>query len=386
MKSTDKTTGKVKKPFLAKERGHTDVSLTAERGKTDDSLFDLRQKTERETDATVKNDRKVADKKRDQNRTARDETSVADARLVNQRLADDKTVQTERSKVDKAIQQERAQKEAVLSEFLLREREETDVNLSHERKQTDDVVESSSKLLDNEVGLHSKTKAELTTRDELLAIVSHDLKSPIGSVLTCADMLLTDPEFSQMGSELTNWIQLIKRNAQTSLKLIRDLLDMERIAEGKLELHPSGQNLTKVVREAIDPFVPLASTNRILLRVIPSDTDVFAFFDRERLAQVLSNLIGNALKFTPEGGSVVLSIDQTDDETVVAVRDTGIGISDEDKLRIFNRYAQIGKKDRTGIGLGLYISKMLIESHGGRLWVISAPDKGSIFNFSLPNK
>lgn len=83
---------------------------------------------------------------------------------------------------------------------------------------------------------------------------------------------------------------------------------------------------------------------------------------------------------------VVLSVQESSGETVVAIRDTGIGIPDEEKERIFNRYAQIGKKNRTGIGLGLYISKTIIESHGGRLWVTSAPDKGSIFNFSLPNK
>jgi signal transduction histidine kinase len=385
LKTNNETTTEAAKPFLAKERGYTDESLTTERGKTDDSLFALRRKAEQETDAIVKSDRKEADSTRDRRRVDHDRNTKVDSGLIKQRAADDKIVLNERAKSDCAIQNERIEKDRALSEFLHREREETDDNLSHEREQTDVAVLNSSKLLTDEVGLHSRTKAELTTRDELLAIVSHDLKNPIGSVLSCAEMLLDDPEFSEIKPDLRNWIQLIKRNAETSLRLISDILDMERIAEGKLELRPTQQSLSKLVRESIEPFAHRASAKRVLLRALPSGTDVLSYFDRERLSQVLSNLIGNAIKFTPEGGSITLRVQQTPHQTEVQVRDTGEGIPDEEKQRIFHRYAQIGKKDHRGLGLGLYISKMLIESHGGQLWVTSAPDRGSIFHFSLPN-
>lgn len=372
-------------PFLKKERRHTDDSLTAERSKTDDSLSGHKREAESKTDETVSSDRKQIDRKRAKIRNDHDFSKVPDPALLNQRLADDKVVQSERAKVDAAIQTERAQRDKVLSAFLERERQETDQSLLNERGQTDKAVQKSSQLLTDEIGSHARTQAELTTRDELLAIVSHDLRNPIGSVLSCADMLLTDPEYGEMSSELNHWIKLIKRNAETSLRLISDILDMERIAEGKLELRLKKQSLSKTMREAVEPFVHLASANRILLKISPPTEDVLALFDRDRIAQVLSNLVGNALKFTPEMGSVTLSARKEAEKTIVAIRDTGIGIPDEEKERIFNRYTQIGKKDRRGLGLGLYISKTLIEAHGGRLWVVSAPDKGSIFQFSLPN-
>lgn len=372
-------------PFLQRERGHTDESLTAERSKTDESLFDHRKEAERKTDANVSKFRQQADRTRAKLRNDHDLNTTPDTMQMVQRRADDEVVQSERTKVDAAIEIERAQKERALSEFLHRERKETDDSLSHERSETDLVVQKSSQLLTEEVGSHTLTKVELTSRKELLAIVSHDLKNPIGSVVTCADMLLSDPKSFGMGTELIYWIQLMKRNAETSLRLIGDILDMERIAKGKLELQVKEQSLSKVVRESIEPFMHLASANRVLLRASLPMEDVLASFDRDRIAQVLSNLIGNALKFTPEAGSIVLSVNKNSKETIVAIRDTGIGVPDQERERIFDRYTQLGKKDRRGIGLGLYISKMLIESHGGRLWVTPAPDKGSIFQFSLPN-
>ena len=371
-------------PLLDKERGQTDDSLNAERGKTDDSLFDLRRKAECEADAQVSKDRKHSDDVRALNRSARDLHVIADEVLNHQRLVDDKAVQTERTNADAAIQTERDQKDKVLAEFLLREREETDENLSHERTQTDIMVFHSSQLLTKEVNSHSQTKAELTTRDELVAIVSHDLRNPIGSVLSCAEMLLEDPSYARMGTELKYWIELIKRNAETSLRLIRDILDMERIAEGKLEVRLKAEDLGVVVRQTVDSFVHVAAANRILLKVIPLDEPVLFNFDRDRISQVLSNLIGNALKFTPEGGSVTVSIQATKSDVIVSVIDTGIGIPEDQKERIFVRYAQLGNKDRRGLGLGLYISKMLIVAHRGRLWVASVVGQGSAFHFSLP--
>lgn len=372
-------------PFLKKERRHTDDSLIAERSKTDDSLSGHRKEAEIKTDETVNSERQQIDRKRTKLRNDRDLSKTPDTALLSQRRADDEAVQSERAKVDAAIQMERTQRDRVLSEFLDRERHETDQSLLQEREQTDRAVQKSSQLLNDEIGSHTRTKAELTTRDELLAIVSHDLKNPIGSVLSCADMLLTDPEYGEVRDELKHWIELIKRNAETSLRLISDILDMERIAEGKLELQLKTQSLSKTIREAVEPFIHLASANRILLRVSPSVEEVSTSFDRDRIAQVLSNLIGNALKFTPAAGSVTLSLRKEARETIISIRDTGVGIPEDEKERIFNRYAQIGKKDRRGLGLGLYISKMLIEAHGGRLWVTSAPDQGSIFQFSLPS-
>lgn len=372
--------------FLSDERSQTDESLNAERGKTDDSLSSLRLKAEKETDATVKRDRHQLDKHKEQNRDARDRNQSVALGVHYQRVVDDESMESERSNVDAAIQQERTQTEKALNEVLLREREETDENLSQERAKTDAVVIETAKMLSKEVLLHSKTKKELTTRDELLAIVSHDLRNPLGSIMSCAELLLDDPEFARMGPKFKTWIEMIKRNADNSIHLISDILDMERIAEGKLELQTKTQNLSTLIRESVDSYAHLAIANRIELKVEFTENEIQMCFDRERLHQVLSNLIGNALKFTPEGGTVKLILQQTATETTVSVHDTGVGVADDVKEVIFARYAQLGKdKKNLGLGLGLYISKNLIELHKGRLWVDSKPNEGSIFRFSLPN-
>ncbi len=106
--------------------------------------------------------------------------------------------------------------------------------------------------------------------------------------------------------------------------------------------------------------------------------------DRDRVAQILSNLIGNALKFTPEGSSITVATEESSVEIKVSISDTGPGIPEDQKNHIFERFAQIGNKNRTGLGLGLYISKTLVESHGGTIWVTSAVGKGSTFYFTLP--
>jgi signal transduction histidine kinase len=366
-------------PHLQNERGQTDESLNAERGKTDDSLVNFRKNAERKTDATLKHDRRHADEARARHQQdGEGENDERDA-VDNENVAD------ERSKADAALLIERTLRERVLVEFLYRERANTDESLLIERDHTDVYVRQSNQRLTDEVGLHSKTRAELTTRDELLAIVSHDLRNPIGSILSCADMLLSDPEFASVGDGMKYWLELIKRNASTSLRLIADILDMERIAEGKFQIKSKAENLSAVVRESIEPFAQTALANRILLRVIPSTVEITTNFDRDRVAQVLSNLIGNALKFTPEGGTVAISLRKEGQMTVVTVADTGAGIPDAEKKRVFTRYAQLGNKDRRGLGLGLYISKLLIEAHGGELWVTDAPERGSLFHFSLPD-
>ena len=372
------------KSFLKAERVQTDASLNLERGKTDDSLLELRKSSEEDTDEKVKEDRKQADLKRDELRDANDFKNSASKDLTDRRELEDKTVQVERLKVDQAIEQERVKNAKTLDDFLQSERSTTDNNLSHERAQTDIVVLTSTSKLSQEMTLHLQTRTELTTRDQLLAIVSHDLRNPIGSILSCTEILLEDSGNAPSGTELKYWIELIKRNAETSLRLISDILDMERIAEGKLELRRDVQDLSKVIREAVEPFVHVASANRILLRAAVSEQNIPVNLDRDRISQVLSNLIGNALKFTPQGGSVVVSVEKGEGEITVSVSDTGPGISQDQKTKIFKRYSQVGKKDQRGIGLGLYIAKSLVESHNGKIGVHSEVGEGSTFFFSLP--
>lgn len=376
--------------FFKDERNQTDESLGAERDKTNRSLSQARAETENETNLVVNQDRVEADQAI---KTARIEVdaenenkseSAEESRLNEERARSDKAIEMERMKVDEALEKERESKTALANRLLERERKLTDKNLSSERAKTDSEVLRSSKLLRHEIEEHSKTKVSLTTRDEFMAIVSHDLRNPIGAAYSCAQMLLEDPAYSQMDPEIKHWIEFIQRNVDTSLRMISDLLDMERIAGGKLRLELDKCGLGKIVRQCVESFAHKASAKSILLKTLPIVGTDEIVCDDDRILQALSNLVGNAVKFVPEGGTVTVSAIVDGGEVQISVADTGPGIREEMLSTIFERFSQLGSNDRRGLGLGLYISKMLVEAHGGRIWVDSKIGEGSTFHFAIP--
>ncbi len=391
---------------LTQERLETDSSLHSERGRTDESLLDLRKKTERETDEIVKNDRIEADEIRAQNRTSVDqklnrqqgriennievrteEQKAVTARLEVQRKNDDKSVETERLLMDAVLLRERGLNNEYAFRMLGRDRKLTDDNLLQERNQTDFEAGRASSRLDVEQSQHIQTKAELTTRDEFLAIVSHDLRNPIGAILSGAQILLEDESHENLDKGTRYIVELIKRNAESSLRMISDILDMERVLEGKLQLQLLDHNLNKIIKNSIENMSHAAAAKNILLRAVPSQLHTSAInCDLDRINQVMSNLIGNAIKFTPEGGSITVKVEQCDNEFQISIADTGAGIEESKIDKIFDRYTQLNNKDRRGLGLGLFISKMLIEAHRGKIWVTSELKKGTTFYYSLPCK
>ncbi len=390
-------------PSLHHERGQTDISLISERGKTDDSFADHRKQTEQETNRKVENYRTDADNARDKNRKTTDahtdlgrsgrtkiqknrtlDEKAADNSLFAQRALDDAAVVSERTLMDAALVIERELNDVESNKFLDRERKETDKNLLRERTHTDSEALVSSNLLTKELSSHKATKAELTSRDEFLAIVSHDLRNPIGAILSYTELLLEHEE--HVDNDLRKWTEVIKRNAETSLRLISDILDMERFAEGKLQLNFAPRDIDALIRESVEIFLPMAYERNITLRAISTESNQLVNCDRDRVGQVVTNLISNALKFTPKEGKVTISTQYFATEVVVSITDTGIGISEDQQTRIFDRYAQIGNQDRQGLGLGLYISSMLVEAHQGKIGITSESGSGSTFSFTLPYK
>jgi signal transduction histidine kinase len=182
----------------------------------------------------------------------------------------------------------------------------------------------------------------------------------------------------------TYWIEMIRRNAADSLRLINDILDMERVSQGNLEMRFADTDLSKLIEQSTERFVHVAQAKNIKLISECSKDLSMVHCDQDRITQVLSNLIGNSIKFTPEDGSVTLTIQKNKSEFQISICDTGPGIADDKKLTIFNRFAQLHNKDRQGLGLGLYISKMFVEAHHGKLWVTSSIGHGSTFHFTLP--
>lgn len=374
-------------PAHKPERKKTDDSLINERDKTDASITKAREKTEVATDKHVETERAVADlstlETRQEADADRNLGAGATASIKEERRDADQATEHERTQVDALIEKERDEKNASDQKLLVKERVQTDNNLQDERVRSDSKERVSSSLLSNEIAEHLKTKVALTSRDEFLAIVSHDLRNPLGAISSWVELFME--ENTKLDLDFQNGLELIKRNADTALRLIRDLLDMESIAAGKFQLKTESHRIDKILQESIQTCEHIANTKNIHL-TLKTDTSAEVVCDHDRILQVLSNIIGNAIKFTPDGGSIFLSATMNASEVQVAVRDTGIGIPPEKQQVIFERFAQLAKKDRHGLGLGLYISKLIIEAHQGRLWVESALGEGSTFKFTIPTR
>ena len=373
-------------PFK-KERQQTDDSLTQERGKADESLQEGRADLQSSTDQIVSTNRDAADQDKILRRnTADQKINSAQSHheaLVTQRQSEDKALEIERSKMDAALEIERGEKDKLMDK-VLNEREKTNKHLSDERRKTDTEVKQSANLLSEEAAAHAKTKSALNTREEFLAIVSHDLRNPIGAILSATELLLDSHLAIEVNDATKKLIDLIRRNATSSLGLVSDILDMERIIEGKLKLERAKNRIDDLINHSVESFGHSASAKKIFLKAVPTNSSTEFSFDKQRVEQILSNLIGNALKFTPANGTITVEAQESKNEVTVSVSDTGRGIPEDQKTRIFERFTQSGNKQSAGLGLGLFISRTLVESHGGKLWVTSKEGSGSTFWFTLP--
>ena len=230
--------------------------------------------------------------------------------------------------------------------------------------------------------LYAAAKRATSARDEVLAVVSHDLRNPISAIAMCARILREAPptdlaERDRMLtaiSEATVWMQ----------GMIRDLLDVSAIEAGRLSVDRQPAALGSIISTAVDMVRGEVEQRSIRLSVdIPQDLrSVNA--DASRIVQVITNLLGNAIKFSNAGGTVVVRAANEPTSAVVSVEDSGIGIEPDALTRIFDRFWQARPTPRRGSGLGLAIARGIIEAHGGRIWVESEVGRGSVFSFSLP--
>jgi PAS domain S-box-containing protein len=223
-------------------------------------------------------------------------------------------------------------------------------------------------------------------KDQFLSILSHELRTPLNAVLGFAS-ILDDEVVGPLTDEQHFYMVKIMDGTEKLLSLINDLLDLSRIQAGKFVVIPHEMSVSEVCLETIEALRPLADSKRVTLdcdRVV--DLPLIRA-DRQRIGQVLTNLVNNAIKFTPEGGTVIVRERRQGDDVRVEVQDTGIGISPHHQERIFDAFTQVdmsNTRQAGGTGLGLAISKSLIEAHGGTIGVSSEEGRGSTFWFTLP--
>ncbi len=237
-------------------------------------------------------------------------------------------------------------------------------------------------LYEQERNLRQELEAEVQRRIEFTRALVHELKTPLTPVLSSSDLLLSELKEEPWQSIARN----IHRGASNLSNRIEELLDLARVEIGMLQLNPKPVDARQLLhRIANDMAATISSKHQSLnLALAPSLPLVWA--DEERLQQVVLNLLVNATKFTPEGGKITLKAREMDTALVVEIEDTGYGISEEERQRLFQPYhRQINDRERlSGLGLGLALCKNLVELHGGKIWVESQVDKGSTFSFSIP--
>jgi signal transduction histidine kinase len=303
-----------------------------------------------------------------------------------ERQRTDGSLRVEREKADQALAEQhtdveetadevigtaRARAAAVLAEDqvlqdvapLSTAREHTDQDLESERARSDDA---------------------LATRDMVLSIVSHDLQSMLHTMVASAELIASEASQENPMLQVLLHVKRIERAGTRMSRLIGDLIDVASIESGRLALTRTPGDPAPVAREAVDALQAQASASGISLvaEIVPLPPG--AAFDPARILQVLVNLLSNAIKFTPPHGKVVVHVERVGNDIRFAVSDTGVGIPPDKLDAVFERSFQVARNDRRGIGLGLYISKCIVQRHGGRIWAESTIGEGSTFSFTLP--
>lgn len=346
------------------ERAQTDESLRTERENTDRALARAEVAIETSADTAVEEARNNADTVLETARDKADSLSphAASRSVVQDRAREDEALRVERASADERLRLEREKHDRVLSSLLPLERANTDRYLLSERVRSDDAV---------------------ANRDDFLSMVSHDLRNLLAGIVMGAELVSNMERASPDGSH-SDVGGRIQRYAARMNRLLGDLLDVGSIDAGRLAVSPVHGDVDAVIEEAADTFRASASAKNIALETELPRRPLPAKFDHDRLVQVLANLLANAIKFTPDGGRICVRGESAGAYVQIDVCDTGCGIPPEMQEAVFERFRQVGEKDRRGLGLGLYISRCLVEAHGGRIWAESTPGHGSRFCLTLP--
>ena len=247
----------------------------------------------------------------------------------------------------------------------------------------EEVAYRAALAIDN-ARLYRVAERAIQARDEVLGVVAHDLRNPLNGILMALGLLRRPRVEPERRSESQKPVEVIQRSVARMKRMTEDLLDVVRMDAGRLSIEQTHVHAGKVLSEFVESQKPLASSRSLELRldVAPDPGEVFA--DRDRLLQVLENLVDNAVKFTKSGGCVTVGAAPRNGEFLFWVADTGAGVPSDELPRLFDRFWQARKAGRQGIGWGLPIAKGIVEAHGGRIWAESQVGVGSTFFFTLP--
>jgi signal transduction histidine kinase len=350
----------------SKNRESTDESLRVERDRADAAVDTRLERVEAKTDQAVQESRAVTDSATQSARAESDlqatRTPVDEGAVGAAREREDVEVDRKRQDEDEATKVERGARKRFMDVFLAAERGRTDDDLVEERALAD---------------------VQVVTRDEFLANVSHDLRTLLGGLSLTAELLGKVSTKGEEGLQVRKLAGATGRYVARMDRLINDLLDVASIEAGKLQVVRAPVAVAGLVVETVQAFGPVAEAKRVALRADAAGDQVEAALDGDRILQVLANLVSNAIKYTPEGGQVRVAVASTGREVHFTVEDSGVGIAADQLEHIFDRFHRLSR-DRRGLGLGLHISKNIVEAHGGRMWAEAGRGAGSAFHVLLP--
>jgi len=344
---------------LRDEREKSDRAIAAGRDLVKDQADEVLERARLEADAVLD----VARGKADRLLQDGDAPAAAAVAVEAERDVEDAMLLADRAAADQALEIERAETARILARLLPAEREQTDEHLHAERARADGAV---------------------ANRDDFLGVVAHDLRDLLGGIIMSAAVISKtvgdDEQAGRVGTEVAR----IRRHAARANRLVCDLVDVASIDAGQLAIVAVPGDLAVLLTEVAEEFRPSVTAKGIGLDLEQSGGPMLARFDHARLFQVLGNLIANSIKFSPRGSRITLRGERAAGELQCSVRDEGAGIPADQIERVFDRFAQVERNDRRGLGLGLFIARRIVEAHAGRMWATSTLGQGTSVLFTIP--
>jgi len=360
----------VNTPKPSVERDQTDDSLREERDKTDRAIAEGRDLVQESADEVLRRAREEADGVLEEARRKADQlleesagALSANAAVEMEREIEDAAVRADRESADQTLELERVETARILARLLPVEREETDDRLHAERVRSDGA---------------------LANRDDFLGLVAHDLRDLVGGIAISSAVIARICADTAQAARIDAEVSRIQRQAVRANRLLGDLVDVASIDAGRLSTVKAASDVQTLIAEAADEFRASAAVKGIDLRADHSGGPLPAEFDHARLQQVLGNLIVNAIKFSPRHGRILLRAERAGADVRCSVVDMGPGIPGDQLEKVFERFVQVDRNDRRGLGLGLFIAKQIIEAHAGRIWAESTLGQGTSVLFTIP--
>ena len=376
-------------------RAHTDASLGAERAVTDAELQQRSQRSQRVLDDLIERDRMIADARllrfrdradrilsEDRSPPSSTGRTVRMERLVDQetrmeRAVVDELLEDERQRADQAAVDERRERDAHQARQG-ESREATDEQLRNERTEADAAGVGSGRTK----GALAERKSEHAGRGDVLSAVAHELRSPLSVVVLNAELLAEEID----DTVLRDAAHDIVRASARMERLLCDLLDVTRIQGGVFRIAREEHDVGALLAEVQRTYEPLFAARELTFTVELPPAHTVASFDHDRIVQVLSNLLGNAMKFTPPHGAVSLRVETHEGLPVeIVLQNSGPGIAASALPHVFERFWQLDGDLTRGLGLGLFICRKIVEGHGGHIRVESGLGQGATFRFTLPD-